>query len=133
MIAPRSHQLYRNIVMTLYKNFKFNRCIIIRYSCENYQNHILTTQFWLKRIMEVKCLCKIIQIWLEPTTPVLQAYVRVHLTNVLIPNGSLKRTIYCYFWGIIFTCSTYYRVMLLVFCLPIYHLPLSRSIYNTMN
>ena len=53
--------------------------------------------------MEIKCLCKIIQIWLEPTNPVLQAYVRVHLTNVLIDNGSLKRPIYVYIWGIIFT------------------------------
>jgi len=50
---------------------------------------------------------------IEPTTPVIQAYVCVHLTNVLIDNVSLKRTIYCYIWGIIFTCSTYYRVMLL--------------------
>jgi len=56
--------------------------------------------------------------------PVLQAYVRVHLTNVLIGNGSLKRTIYCYicYIDIILTCSTYYRVMLLVFvCLRISH------------
>ena len=58
LIAPRSNQLYRTILTTLYKYFKFNRCIIIRYSCENYQNHILTTQFWLKRIMELKCLWK---------------------------------------------------------------------------
>ena len=36
--------------------------------------------------MEVKCLCKIIKIWLEPTAPILQAYVRVHMTNVLIGN-----------------------------------------------
>ena len=42
-------------------------------------------------------------------------YIRVHLTNVLIGNGSQKRTIYCYIWGIIFTCSSYYRVRLL-FC-----------------
>ena len=47
---------------------------------------------------------------------------RVHLTNVLIENGSLKRTIYCYIWGITFTCSTYYRVMVLGFvCLHIPH------------
>ena len=28
--------------------------------------------------------------WIEPTTPVLQAYVRVHLTNALIANGMSK-------------------------------------------
>ena len=49
---------------------------------------------------------------------ILQAYVRVHLTNVLFDNGSLKRTIYCYIWGIIFTCFTYYRVLVFV-CLRI--------------
>ena len=44
------------------------------------------------------------------------------MTNVIIGNGSLKLTIYCYIWGIIFTCSTYYRVLLLVFvCLRISH------------
>jgi len=62
--------------------------------------------------MEIKYLCKIIQIWLEPTTPVIQAYVCVHLTNVFIGNIS----------GIIFTWSTYYRVIVLVFvCLRISH------------
>ena len=72
--------------------------------------------------MEKKCLCKIIQIRLEPTTLVLQAYVRVHLTNVLIGNGSLKQTIYGYFSGIIFTCSTCYCIIVLVFvCLHISH------------
>jgi len=30
MIAPMSHQFYRNILITLYKYFKFNRCLIIR-------------------------------------------------------------------------------------------------------
>jgi len=43
MLALRYHQLYRNIVMTLYKYFTFNWYIIIRYRCLNYQNHILTT------------------------------------------------------------------------------------------
>ena len=37
--------------------------------------------------MEIKCYFKTNQIWLELTNPVLQAYVRVHLTNVLIVNG----------------------------------------------
>ena len=73
-----------------------------------------------KKIMEIK----IIQIWLEPSNPLLQAYVRVHLTNVLFDTGSLKRTIYYYIWDIIFTCSTYYRVMLLFT-----YFTLSRSIY----
>ena len=68
--------------------------------------------------MEIKYLYKIIQIRLEPTNPVLQVYILVHLTNVLVGNGSLKRTIYGYIWGIIFTCSTYYRVMF--FCLFMY-------------
>jgi len=49
-------------------------------------------------------------------------YVRITLTNVVVGNGSLNRTIYCYIWDIIFTCSTYYRVMLLVFvCVRISH------------
>ena len=65
---------------------------------------------------------KIIQIWLEPSNPLLQVYVRVHLTNGVAGNGVLKRTIYYYIWGIIFTCSTYYRVMLFIFvCLHISH------------
>ena len=63
---------------------------------------------------------KLIQAWLK--TPVLQACVCVHLTNILISNTCLKRTIYCYIWGIILTCSTYYCVMLLVFvCLRFSH------------
>ena len=86
----RSHQWYRNILRTLYKYFKFNWCIITRFNCLYYQNHILTISCSLKRIMEIKFVCNIIQVWLEPTTPVLQAYVCVHLTNVLIVNGSLK-------------------------------------------
>jgi len=32
----------------------------------------------------------------------------------------LKRTIYCYFRGTILTYSTYYRVILLLFCLFVY-------------
>ena len=54
------------------------------------------------------------------TIPGLQTHVRVHLTNVLIGNGSLEWTIYWFIWDIIFTCSTYYRVMLFV-CLCISH------------
>ena len=81
--------------------------------------------------MEIKYLYKIIQIRLKPTNPVLQVYILVHLTNVLIGNGSLKRTIYGYIWGIIFTCSTCYPVMLLIFCLFTYFI-LSRSIYNSL-
>jgi len=32
-----------------------------------------------------------------------------------IGDRSLNRTIYCYSWDIMFTCSTYYRVMFLFF------------------
>jgi len=37
-----------------------------------------------------------IQVGFEFTNPDLQAHVRVHFTHVLIANGGLKRTIYCY-------------------------------------
>ena len=58
--------------------------------------------------------------WLEPTTPVLQAYI--HLTNVSIGTGILKRTIYGCISGIILTCCTYYRVIVLFFvCLCMSH------------
>ena len=57
-----------------------------------------------------------IQVCLERRTSGSQAYVRVHLANVLIGNRSLKRAIYGYIWGIKFTCSTYYRVIVLFFC-----------------
>jgi len=60
---------------------------------------------------------KIVQIWLHVSLRPCPL-----MTNVLISTGSLKRTIYCYIWGIIFICSTYYRVMLLFFvCLRISH------------
>ena len=55
----------------------------------------------IAQIILIKKKIKKIQTWLEPRTSALQSYVHVHLTNVLIGNGSLKRTIYCYIWDII--------------------------------
>ena len=107
-------QLYINILMSLYwYSVHYYKIPLFKTSALHFWEIVLNLI-----IMELKCVCKLNQIWMEPTHTCSQDHVRIHLTNVLIENKSLKHSIYCSILGSIFTCPTKYHVNVFVCVCP---------------